>query len=57
MKYVLKRDDGKFVARPGSEHSYTDKLQRARTFDTRDEAERDRCSNEILLTLEQAMNE
>ena len=51
MKYILKRDDGAYVAKPG-DHSYTQKLQHARTWPTREAAERERCGNEILVTLE-----
>lgn len=41
--YVIVRTDGKFVTRPGSEQSYSDKLQHARPFETREAAERERC--------------
>lgn len=54
--YVIQRDDGAFVSRPGSDHSYTRLLQQARTFATRDAAERERCpGNERVLSVEQAM--
>lgn len=55
--YVIQRTDGKFVARPGAAHSYTNKLQHAQTFQTREAAERDRCpGNERVLRLENAMS-
>jgi hypothetical protein len=41
--YVLVRTDGKYVAPPGQEHSYTSKLEDARIFPTRDAAEKERC--------------
>lgn len=41
--YVLQRTDGKYVAPPGGEHSYTSRLEDARQFATREDAERDRC--------------
>jgi hypothetical protein len=41
--YVLQRDDGKYVAPPGQEHSYTSKLEQAQTFRTAEEADRNRC--------------
>jgi hypothetical protein len=41
--YVIVRADGKFVTRPGYNTSYTAKLQEARTFPTKEEAERERC--------------
>jgi hypothetical protein len=50
--YIIKRmPDGAYVARPGSPSSYTKQLQTARTFPTREAAERDRCpGNEIVTT-------
>jgi hypothetical protein len=57
MSYVIKRtDDGKFVATAGSVHSYTNKLQNARTYNTYADANRDRCGNEVILTLDEAMH-
>lgn len=41
--FVLQRTDGKFVTPPGSEHSYTFDLMKARTFPTREAADADRC--------------
>lgn len=41
--YVIVREDGKYVARPGSEHSYTSKLESAAIFRTREQAELNRC--------------
>lgn len=55
--YVLVRDDGKFVAPPGQEKSYTDKLQHARVFSTRAEAELERCKgNEQVVALCDLLN-
>lgn len=52
--YVLRRTDGKYVARSGSEHSYTRKLEDAQVFKTYDEAERNRCiENETVCAVEQ----
>lgn len=52
MSYVLKRtdqDEG-FVAKKGYKTSYTNDLRFVRFFDTREEAERNRCKgNEIIL--------
>jgi hypothetical protein len=56
--YVLQRTNqgGGYVARPGSLRSYTRKLQHARTFATREQAERERCpENERVVTVEDAM--
>jgi hypothetical protein len=41
--YVIVRDDGKFVAPPGQEKSYSDKLQDAWGFPTREAAQRQVC--------------
>jgi hypothetical protein len=49
--YVVIREDGRYVARPGSEHSYTRRLQNARVYDTRPEADRDCCSNERVVSV------
>lgn len=58
MKFVIKRTDqgGGYVSRPGSEHSYTNALQKARTYPSREAAERDRCpGNEIILSIDEAV--
>jgi hypothetical protein len=48
--FVIQRcDDGSYVARPGSVHSYTKKLQDARVFSSREDAERERCGNETIV--------
>lgn len=50
--YVIKRTSagGGYVARPGSRHSYTRSIDRARLFRTRDEANDNRCvTNEIVV--------
>jgi hypothetical protein len=54
MTYVIKRTDGMYVTRPGSRSSYTAKLQDARPFNSRAEAERERCpANEIIVSVEE----
>ena len=53
--YVLKRTDqhGGYVTQPGDPSSYTHNLARARTFASREDAERQRCKeNEVVLTVE-----
>ena len=51
--YVLVRNDGKYVARPGSARSYTGRLEEARTFSTSDKANADRCvENERVVPLD-----
>jgi len=51
--FVLKRTDqgGGYHSRPGSEHSYTRNLEKARIFDTRADAERAACENERALSV------
>lgn len=45
--YVLRRnEDGAYVARRGSRHSYTRKFEQAQTFDTLQGALADACGNE-----------
>lgn len=47
MIWVLRRiEDGQYVARPGSKHSYTKRLSNAQTFWTRSDAEANACGNE-----------
>lgn len=56
--YVIKRTDqgGGYLAAPGSAHSYTKNLERARIFATRDAAERERCpENEVVKALESCL--
>ena len=55
--YVLKRhEDGKYVALPGSHHSYTTDLRRAQIFPTKEAAEKDKCGNESALTVESQLS-
>lgn len=54
MMYVIKRTDqsGGFVTEPGSEKAYTQKLQGARVFPTREEAKRHLClENECVVAV------
>ena len=54
--YVIQRNDGWFVTRPGRAGSYSHNLQDARTYSTRDAAQREMFpGNERILTLEEAM--
>ena len=41
--YVLQRQDGKYVSKPGSEHSYTSKLENAQKFSRYVDAFNARC--------------
>ncbi len=50
--FVVRRTDqgGGYVTPAGSKHSYTSKLQKARTWSTREKAESDRCpENEVVV--------
>jgi hypothetical protein len=50
MFVIVNTETHKYVARRGSEHSYTTRLENAETFRTRDAAEKDRCpGNEIVV--------
>lgn len=52
VSYVIQRnEDGKYVAAPGLEHSYTKKLQNARVYESLTEAQSDKCGNETILPL------
>lgn len=51
--YVIVRNDGCYVAKPGRRSSYTCFLQHARVFSTRQDAEKERCpDNEHIESLE-----
>jgi hypothetical protein len=57
MVYVIQNvDTGKWVARFGSERSYTNSLQKAQTFPTREAAQPQCCGNERIQSLEQAVD-
>lgn len=43
---LIDTETGRYVARPGSEHSYTRRLEEAQTFMTRDVAVSNACGNE-----------
>lgn len=58
MPYVIERTDqgGGYVAPAGSRGSYVRELQRARTFPTREAAERERCpENERVVHTDDAL--
>ncbi len=47
---VTDRHHRMYVAKPGSAKSCTNKLERARTFSTREEADKNRCpQNEVIV--------
>ena len=49
---IVRNEDGKYVAMPGSKHSYTTRLEFARTFSTREAAQADCCGNERAVPIE-----
>lgn len=50
--YVIRRNDGVYVANLGERCSYTPSLERARKFSTRESAERERCpGNETVVSV------
>jgi hypothetical protein len=56
MRFVLvKHEDGKYVSRPGSLHSYTKRLEKALVFTTRAAAEKSKCGNESVVDLDQLL--
>lgn len=56
MIYVLRRDeDGAYVAPPGRRRSYTKALRQARTFNTRADAEGQRCGNERVVPVRELL--
>lgn len=55
--FVIVRTDGKYVAVPGMESSYTDRLELAQRFSTRQQAERNRCiENETVVHLDNLLS-
>jgi hypothetical protein len=54
--YVIQRNDGAFVAPSGSRSSYVRNLQDARTFSTKESAERELCpENERIASVDDVM--
>jgi hypothetical protein len=57
MPYIIKNlDTGNYVLPSGSESSYTAYLQKAQVWQSRSIAESHACGNEIVLSLEDAMD-
>lgn len=57
QQYLIRREDGKFVSQPGSQHSYTSRLECARIYADRDQAMADKCGNETLIRLDSIIPE
>ena len=47
MWVLVRSEDGKYVSKPGSERSYTTKLENAQTFPTEAAAKANACGNEL----------
>lgn len=55
MAYVIfNGETRKYVAPPGQERSYANRLQDAWVLETRSEAEHQRCGNELVLEKQEA---
>lgn len=52
--YVIKRGS-QCVSKPGSKNSYTNALQCAQTFSTKEAAEANKCGNEYVVPVEDEM--
>jgi hypothetical protein len=53
--YIIKRmGDQKYVAKPGSLHSYTNRLEDARIFSDA-EVWREKCGNEVAIPLDKVL--
>lgn len=48
--YVIK-NAGRYVAREGSASSFTNRLEHAQTYPTREEAQRNACGNETVVAV------
>ena len=56
MFVIRNTETGRYVTPPGSRGSYTTALQHARTWSTREAAERERCpGNERVLSVDEIM--
>lgn len=50
--FVLICDNGRYVARSGSQSSYTNKLENAKIYKSREDADSDRCvENESIVNV------
>lgn len=55
MWVLIRLEDGKYVAKSGSEHSYTNKLENAQVFTSKDKAEANKCGNEYARSVSEIM--
>lgn len=53
MWVIKRREDGKYVAKPGSSSSYTQYLQCAQAFETKEKADGSKCpENEYIINVD-----
>lgn len=53
MPYVIKNlDTGKYVAKPGGEHSYSNDIENIRVFRDSFAANKEKCGNEVVVNVE-----
>ena len=50
MYLICRTEDGKMVSRPGSEKSYTTSMLQAQRFETEEEAKKNCCGNEYVVS-------
>jgi len=53
--YIIKKGN-LYVANPGSKNSYTNKIEKARKFSTKEAAEKEKCGNEMVVSLSTMFN-
>jgi len=53
MFVIRRKSDSRFVAQAGSKSSYTDYLQTARRFATREQAQAECCDNEYVTSVDE----
>ncbi len=56
LMYVIQRTDGQYVSHPGSDQSYTRKLEEAQVFGSKGEAEKELCvENERVIAMKELL--
>lgn len=48
---IFRTSDGQYVAKSGQKRSYTEKLQDAKVYRTKESAEKDACENERVVRI------
>ncbi len=52
MWVLIRQEDGRYVSRVNSQDSYTKTLEKARIFNSKEEASKDACGNEYPIRVE-----